>query len=72
AEEIVSVGEHGTRRAPRSRKAVELSPAAEELQRELVEKLDTRVLVSEGRSKGRIVIEFAGSEDLERISALLV
>ncbi len=29
AEEIVSVGEHGTRRAPRSTRAVELSPAAE-------------------------------------------
>lgn len=71
AEEIVSVGEHGTRRAPRSRKAVELSAAAEELQRELVERLDTRVLVSEGRSKGRIVIEFAGAEDLERIASLL-
>jgi ParB family transcriptional regulator, chromosome partitioning protein len=71
AEEIVSVGEHGIRRAPRSRKSVELSPAAEELQRELVEKLDTRVLVSEGRSRGRIVIEFAGVEDLGRIAALL-
>jgi ParB family chromosome partitioning protein len=66
------VGEHGTRRAPRSRKAVELSPAAEDLQRDLVERLDTRVLVSEGRSKGRIVIEFAGPEDLERIAALLM
>jgi len=65
------VGEHGTRRAPRSHKAVELSPAAEDLQRELVERLDTRVLVSEGRSKGRIVIEFAGAEDLERIASLL-
>ena len=72
AEEIVSVGEHGTRRAPRSQKSVELSPAAEDLQRELVEKLDTRVLVSEGRSKGRIVIEFSGAEDLDRISALLL
>lgn len=71
AEEIVSVGEHGTRRAPRSTRPLELSPAAEELQRELGERLDTRVLVSEGRAKGRIVIEFAGPEDLERIAEIL-
>jgi ParB family chromosome partitioning protein len=71
AEEIVSVGEHGVRRAPRSQRQVELSATAEELQRELAERLDTRVLVSEGRSKGRIVIEFAGAEDLDRIAHLL-
>lgn len=71
AEEIVAVGEHGTKRAPRSKRTVELSPAAAELQRDLSERLDTRVLISEGRNKGRIVIEFAGAEDLERIADLL-
>ena len=71
AEEIVSMGEHGTKRAPRSTRPVEASPAAERLQQELAEKLDTRVLVSQGRSRGRIVIEFAGEEDLERLAALL-
>jgi ParB family chromosome partitioning protein len=71
AEEIVSIGEHGTKRAPRSKRPVEASPAAERLQQELVEKLDTRVLISQGRSRGRIVIEFAGDEDLERLAALL-
>ncbi len=71
AEEIVAVGEHGTRRAPRSNRPAELSATAAELQRELGERLDTRVMVSEGRSKGRIVIEFAGEEDLERIAGLL-
>lgn len=71
AEEIVSVGEHGARRAPRSKRPVELSPAAEDLQRELTERLDTRVLVSEGRARGRIVIEFSGQEDLQRITELL-
>ena len=71
AEEIVSVGEHGARRAPRSKRPVELSPAAEDLQRELTERLDTRVLVSEGRARGRIVIEFSGQEDLHRITELL-
>ena len=72
AEEIVAVGEHGARRAPRAKRQVELSPAAAELQRELSDRLDTRVLVSEGRSKGRIVIEFAGAEDLQRIADLLI
>ena len=72
AEEIVSVGEHGTKRAPRSRHPVESSPTAEKLQRELIERLDTRVLISEGRARGRIVIEFAGREDLERIAELLI
>ncbi len=70
-EEIVAVGEHGSRRAPRQQHPVELSAQATELQRELSERLDTRVLVSEGRSKGRIVIEFAGPEDLERLIPLL-
>lgn len=71
-EEIVSVGEHGARRAPRQQHQVELSAAAAELQRELSERLDTRVLVSEGRSKGRIVIEFAGPEDLDRLKDILL
>ena len=71
-EEIVAIGEHGTKRAPRSAARRELSGVAEELQRELGERLDTRVLVSEGRSKGRIVIEFAGAEDLERLARELL
>ena len=71
AEEIVSVGEHGTKRAPRAQRPVELSPAAQNLRQQLSERLDTRVLVSEGRSRGRIVIEFADAEDLERIADLL-
>ena len=71
AEEIVAVGEHGAKRAPRAKHPVELSPAAQALQEQLSDRLDTRVLVSEGRSRGRIVIEFAGSEDLDRIADLL-
>jgi ParB family chromosome partitioning protein len=71
AEEIVAVGEHGTRRAPRSRQPVQLSTVASTLQQSLAERLDTRVLVSEGRSKGRIVIEFADAADLDRIAGLL-
>ncbi|MFZ0531344.1 MAG: chromosome partitioning protein ParB, partial [Propionicimonas sp.] len=71
-EEIVAVGEHGAKRAPRQSRSVELSSTADELQRELAERLDTRVIVSEGRAKGRIVIEFSGAEDLERLAAILL
>lgn len=70
-EEIVAIGEHGAKRAPRTKKAGERSAAADQLQRDLGERLDTRVLITEGRAKGRIVIEFAGPDDLERITGLL-
>jgi ParB family chromosome partitioning protein len=33
--------------------------------------LDTRVSVENGKGKGKIVIEFAGSEDLQRIVDLI-
>jgi ParB family chromosome partitioning protein len=33
--------------------------------------LDTRVSVESGKGKGKIVIEFAGSEDLQRIVDLI-
>ncbi|MFT4109699.1 ParB/RepB/Spo0J family partition protein [Propionicimonas sp.] len=71
-EEIVSVGEHGPKRAPRSTAPKDLSSDAGRVQSELIEKLDTRVVVTEGRHRGRIVIDFAGPEDLQRIADLLL
>lgn len=71
-EEVVAVGEHGARRAPRTQRQAELSSTAADLQRELSERLDTRVLISEGRNKGRIVIEYAGEEDLTRLADILI
>lgn len=70
-EEIVSVGDHGIKRAPRTTKPRELSPRAQEVQDLLSEILDTRVTVSGSRAKGRIVIEFSGEEDLDRVAGLL-
>ena len=70
-EEIVTVGEHGAKRAPRSATPRESSPQAQAVQRHLSEELDTRVTVTGGRAKGRIVIEYAGEEDLARIGRLL-
>ncbi|OYO02498.1 ParB/RepB/Spo0J family partition protein [Enemella evansiae] len=69
-EEIVTLGETGseprTPRAPKERpeRAVELSD-------QLCDHFDTRARVDMGRSKGKIVIEFASPEDLERIIALM-
>ena len=70
-EEIVALGENPTRRTRAAKAVREVSSAATTLQRDLSERLDTRVIVTEGRSKGRIVIEFAGEDDLERIADLL-
>jgi ParB family chromosome partitioning protein len=42
-------------------------PGFRELEELLAELLDTRVSVDMGRAKGRVVIEFADLEDLERI-----
>jgi ParB family chromosome partitioning protein len=42
-------------------------PGFRELEELLAELLDTRVSVDMGKSKGRVVIEFADLEDLERI-----
>jgi ParB family chromosome partitioning protein len=38
----------------------------------LSDRLDTRVQVTMGRSKGKVTIEFAGREDLERILGVLL
>ena len=37
----------------------------------LTDRLDTRVKISMGRSKGRITVEFAGTDDLQRILAAM-
>lgn len=70
-EEIVALGEAPAGRKRAAKAASQPSTAAEELQRQLSDRLDTRVHVVEGRTKGRIVIEFAGQHDLERLADLL-
>ncbi len=66
-EEIVVLGgdDQAAPRRPRSRPAP--SPELERVAQDLSERLDTRVQVSMGRRKGRITVEFAGQDDLERI-----
>jgi ParB family transcriptional regulator, chromosome partitioning protein len=67
-EEIVALDESGSADdAPRRRNPRLVSPRAVELASALSDQLDTRVRVDQGKSKGRITIEFATPEDLERI-----
>jgi ParB family chromosome partitioning protein len=64
-EELVTLGETGS--APATRREVRLAPEASELAERLSDHFETRVRVSRGKSRGRITIEFASTEDLDRI-----
>lgn len=67
-EEIVSVGEPGTARQERRQPAKRpVAPALRELSDRLSDVFETRVKVEMGRRKGKIVVEFATIDDLERI-----
>ena len=48
------------------------SPLGEHMSQLLADAWDTRVTISEGKRKGKIIIEFAGSEDLQRLADLLL
>ncbi|WP_103529323.1 ParB/RepB/Spo0J family partition protein [Streptomyces sp. SM12] len=69
-EEIVTLEAKGGRqgskaRGPRAGKLV--SPALESLAGRLSDRFETRVKVDLGQKKGKLVVEFASMEDLERI-----
>ena len=74
-EEMVAVGEVGTAEGdevgPRARSATPTAPGLTELGERLGDRLDTRVKLTLGRSKGRISIEFASLSDLERIVGVI-
>ena len=65
-EEIVSLGgeEEPKRRQPR---AGERNEALDELASRLSDRLDTRVKINLGKSRGRLTVEFASVQDLNRI-----
>ena len=71
-EEIVRLGKAKATPRPRARQQRPLSPLGESVVSALSDAYDTRVTITEGRKKGRIVIEFAGSEDLQRIADLIL
>ena len=71
-EELVTLGERDQAgAAPVKRGPREPSERARVLAESLTDRLDTRVRVEAGRSRGKIVIEFASEEDLARIADLL-
>jgi ParB family chromosome partitioning protein len=70
-EEIVTVEPDGKRRPARRPGGKLHSPRVAELAGRLSDRFDTRVKVELGRSKGKITVEFATVEDLERIVHLM-
>ncbi len=71
-EELVALGVG--RNAPRQRTPrapVETPAAVESIVERLSDELETRVTVDMRRRKGKLTIEFAGADDLERIVAVL-
>jgi ParB family transcriptional regulator, chromosome partitioning protein len=70
-EELVAVGELGKPGTPPRRPPRADHPDLGELSTRLSDRFDTRVKVDMGRNKGRLTIEFASVEDLQRIVALM-
>ncbi|RAJ66524.1 ParB family chromosome partitioning protein [Streptomyces sp. Amel2xB2] len=69
-EEIVTVTSSSTKSPPKSkgpRAGRRVSPALDELAGRLSDRFETRVKVDLGQKKGKIVVEFASVDDLERI-----
>jgi ParB family chromosome partitioning protein len=73
-EEVVTLalsdGSTAKKAAPRRRAKVH-APALNDLAERLSDRFDTRVKVDIGRNKGRITIEFATVDDLERIVGMI-
>ncbi|WP_213451067.1 ParB/RepB/Spo0J family partition protein [Rhizomonospora bruguierae] len=72
-EELVSlaISEGPTKKAAPRRRAKPHSPALADLADRLSDRFDTRVKVDIGRAKGKITIEFATVDDLERIVGII-
>ena len=69
-EEIVALDDEAPRKRA-SRAPGAASPALVRLADRLSDRFETRVKVDMGRSKGKITVEFASIEDLERIVAVM-
>jgi ParB family chromosome partitioning protein len=71
-EEIVAVGDTGAdAETVRFRARKPTAPGLADLDERLSDRLDTRVKVTLGRAKGKIAIEFASLQDLERIVGII-
>jgi ParB family chromosome partitioning protein len=65
-EELVAVGETGSKEAP-ARRRRPTAPGLQDIAERLSDRLETRVKVDLGQRKGRITVEFASLDDLRRI-----
>ncbi|MGJ6981586.1 ParB/RepB/Spo0J family partition protein [Aestuariimicrobium soli] len=72
-EELVTVGEGRGAGAGETRRRSTRQPSAKalELSQELSDHFDTRVKVDIGKNKGKITIEFASEDDLERLMRII-
>jgi ParB family chromosome partitioning protein len=70
-EEIVTVGPDDAKRPAARQSPTVSAPRLADLAARLSERYDTRVKVDLGRSKGKVTVEFATLDDLERIVALM-
>lgn len=70
-EELVSLGGAGERDEPRQRRARRSGEWAQGRAERLVDALDTTVRIDGSAKRGRIVIEFASEEDLDRLLGLI-
>jgi ParB family chromosome partitioning protein len=70
-EELVALGSGQTKTPRKPRRPASANPRAVELSDSLSDRFDTRVRVDIGRHKGKILIEFAGEDDLDRIMGIL-
>ncbi|GAA2757369.1 ParB/RepB/Spo0J family partition protein [Actinopolymorpha rutila] len=70
-EEIIAVGLGEGEKAKPRRSSKPVAPRLADLESRLGDRFETRVKVALGRSKGRITVEFASLDDLERIIGLM-
>ncbi|GAA4409026.1 hypothetical protein GCM10023168_27180 [Fodinibacter luteus] len=66
-EELVTVGDGTTPPARRAPRAGARRPQLDDLAADLSDRLETRVRIALGQRKGRLTVEFASVEDLNRI-----
>ena len=70
-EEIVTLGDDSPTPRPRRPRPGRLHPQLDDISAAVADRLDTRVGINLGQRKGRMTIEFASMEDLNRILDLL-
>ncbi|RLV48092.1 ParB/RepB/Spo0J family partition protein [Nocardioides mangrovicus] len=70
-EEIVAVGEGEGTRTERARRARPTAPGLAEIADRLSDRLETRVRVQLGKSRGKVTVDFASLADLQRILAII-